>query len=144
MRKVFADTLYWIATVKPNDPYEPAAREAHQAIGPHVIVTSDEVLAEFVTAFSKGGSQMRMRAVRTVRRILDSPNVQVVVQSRESFLHAIDRFADRPDKDYSRTDCSSMNVMDAERIRDVLTHDHHFEQEGYNVLIHSAPSGSTR
>ena len=28
-----------------------------------------------------------------------------------------------------------MNAMDAEEIRDVLTHDHHFEQEGYNVLI---------
>ena len=34
MRKVFADALYWIATVRPNDPYEPAAREARQAIGP--------------------------------------------------------------------------------------------------------------
>ena len=45
MRKVFADTLYWIATVKPNDPYEPAAREARQAIGPCLIVTTDEVLA---------------------------------------------------------------------------------------------------
>jgi hypothetical protein len=25
MRKVFADALYWIATVKPNDPYQRAA-----------------------------------------------------------------------------------------------------------------------
>ena len=29
-----------------------------------------------------------------------------------------------------------MNTMDAEGITDVLTHDHHFEQEGFNVLIH--------
>jgi hypothetical protein len=28
-----------------------------------------------------------------------------------------------------------MNAMDAEDIKDVLTHDHHFEQEGYNILI---------
>ncbi|MBU4272320.1 MAG: hypothetical protein KKE86_06540 [Planctomycetes bacterium] len=31
MRKVFADTLYWIATVKPNDPYEAAV----QVVGVH-------------------------------------------------------------------------------------------------------------
>ncbi len=28
-----------------------------------------------------------------------------------------------------------MGVMDAEGIRDVLTHDRHSEQEGYDVLI---------
>ncbi len=86
MRKVFADTLYWIATIKPNDPFWSAANEAREAIGQCLIVTTDEVLAEFVTAFSKGGNQMRYRAVQTVRRVLDNPNVKVVSQSRESFL----------------------------------------------------------
>jgi hypothetical protein len=28
-----------------------------------------------------------------------------------------------------------MNAMDAAGIRDVLTNDHHFEQDGYRVLI---------
>jgi predicted nucleic acid-binding protein len=28
-----------------------------------------------------------------------------------------------------------MNAMDAEGIREVLTNDHHFEQEGYTILI---------
>ena len=141
MRKVFADALYWIATVNPNDPYERAAREARQAVGSCVLITTDEVLGEFVTAFSNGGSRMRARAIRTVRNILDSPDVQVVGQSRESFLRALDRFSNRPDKEYSLTDCSSMNAMDAEGIRDVLTHDHHFQQEGYNVLIRRPQTG---
>jgi uncharacterized protein len=144
MRKVFADALYWIATVKPNDSYQRAAREARQAVGSCILVTTDEVLGEFVTAFSNRGSNMRSRAVRTVRNILDSPDVQVVMQSRHSFLRALDRFSNRPDKQYSLTDCSSMNVMDAEGIQDVLTNDHHFQQEGFNVLIRSDPSGSTR
>ena len=108
-----------------------------------IIVTTDEVLGEFVTAFSKGGSNMRARAARTVRDIFDSANVKVVMQSRQSFLHAVDRFSQRLDKEYSLTDCSSMNAMDAEGIEDVLTHDHHFQQEGYNVLIRSARSEST-
>jgi predicted nucleic acid-binding protein len=142
MRKVFVDTLYWIAIVKPNDAHQTAAREARQAIGPCVLVTTDEVLGEFVTAFSNGGSGMRARAVRTVRNILDSPDVQVVVQSRHSFLRALDRFSNRPDKEYSLTDCSSMDAMDVEGIQDVLTNDHHFEQEGFNVLIRSTQSRS--
>ena len=59
MRKVFADTFYWIATVRPNDPDEMAARTARDAIGPCVVATADEVPAEFVAAFSRGGSPLR-------------------------------------------------------------------------------------
>lgn len=93
-----------------------------------------------MTAFSRGGPVLRERAVRTVRTILDSPNVEVFAQSRDSFLRALERFSNRPDKQYSLTDCSSMNVMDAEGMRDVLSHDRHFQQEGYNVLITHSPS----
>jgi predicted nucleic acid-binding protein len=143
MRKVFADTVYWVAIVRPNGPYERAARMAREAAGARILVTTDEVLSEFVTAFARGGPRLRERAVRAVRAILDNPNVKVVVQSRDSLLRALDRFSKRPDKDYSLTDCSSMNAMDAEGIRDVLTHDHHFGQEGYNVLTRKGRPGGT-
>jgi uncharacterized protein len=143
MRKVFADTLYWIATVKPNDPYEAVARAARQAVGPCMIVTTDDVLYEFVTAFAKSGTMLRQKVVRIVQELLDSPSVIVLAQSRESFLRALDRFSNRPDKQYSLTDCSSMNVMDTEGIQDVLTNDHHFQQEGFNILIRSASGRST-
>jgi uncharacterized protein len=144
MGQVFADTVYWIATTRPNDPYSLAAREARQASGPCVIVTTDEVLDEFVTAFAKGGPILRGKAVQIVKKLLESPNVKVVAQSRQSFLSALDRFSQRSDKEYSLTDCSSMNVMDAEGLRDVLTHDRHFQQEGYNVLLRAASSGKAR
>ncbi len=135
MRKVFADTLYWIAIVKPRDPYEPAAKEARRTIGPCIIVTTDEVLCEFVTAFREDGPTLRKKAAQIARKLIENPNVKVVMQSRDSFLRALQRFYERPDKQYSLTDCSSMNAMDAEGIREVRTNDHHFEQEGYNVLI---------
>ena len=75
-----------------------------------------------------------------LKTILNNPNARVVAQSRDSLLRALERFFNRPDRNYSLTDCSSMNAMDAE-ITDVLTNDHHFEQEGYNVLIRHIPSG---
>jgi predicted nucleic acid-binding protein len=135
MRKVFADTLYWVAIVKPNDSHQQAAVEARQALGPCLLVTTDDVLHEFVTAFSKSGPTLRDRAVRIVKELIDTAGVKVIAQSRESFLQALERFSQRPDKEYSLTDCSSMNAMDAEEIKDVLTSDHHFRQEGYNILI---------
>jgi predicted nucleic acid-binding protein len=36
---------------------------------------------------------------------------------------------------YSLTDCISMNAMRAEALTEVLTNDHHFEQEGFTVLM---------
>ena len=144
MRRVFADTLYWIAIVKPGDSYAAAAEETREAVRPCIIVTTDEVLSEFLNAFNRGGPTLRAKAAETVRKILDNPNMKVVVQSRESFLNALDRFSKRPDKEYSLTDCSSMNAMDAEKIKDVLTNDHHFEQEGYNVLIRKGRGESAR
>ena len=64
MRTVFADTLYWVAIVKPGDPYARAAREARDAIGPCIVVTTDEVLSEFVTTFSKWGPRFRLKAAQ--------------------------------------------------------------------------------
>jgi uncharacterized protein len=144
MRKVFADTLYWLAVVKPDDPYGPAAREARRLIGPCLLVTTDKILYEFITALSRGGSTLRERAVQIAGRLLGSPSVKVVAQSRESLLGALERFSKRLDKQYSLTDCSSMNVMDAEEITEVLTHDHHFEQEGYRALMRAAAGGKAR
>jgi hypothetical protein len=50
MKAVFADALYWIARVKPNDPWQDAARRARDALGNVVLVTTDEVLTEFLAA----------------------------------------------------------------------------------------------
>lgn len=135
MKKVFADSHYWIAIANPRDPWAGAAKAAKARMGRVQIVTTDEVLNEFLTGMSKGGSALRQGAVRMVRAILQNANVQVVAQSRESFLRALERYEARADKKYSLTDCSSMNVLDDESISDVLTNDHHFEQEGYTVLV---------
>jgi len=135
MKTVFADALYWIAIVRPKDPWKLPAQEAREAIGNAILVTTDEVLTEFLAALSKGGPQLRKTAVDMVRTIMKNPNVRVVPQTREGFLKGLDRFERRPDKDYSLTDCISMNVIEAEGIREVLTNDHHFEQEGFTILI---------
>lgn len=139
MRQVFADTLYWIAIAHPKDQWKAPALEAKRKLGDVIIVTTDEVLTEFVNALSKG-ADLRAAAVRIVRTILKNTNVKVVSQTRDGFLKGLERYENRPDKDYSLTDCISMNVLESVGIRKVLTNDHHFDQEGFTVLISKADS----
>jgi len=135
MKEVFADALYWIAIARPNDPWQQAAREARKELGDAALVTTDEVLVEFVTALCKGGAAVRRIAVEMAREILADPGVRVVPQTHDSFLEGLERFENREDKQYGLTDCISMNVMQSEGIDEVLTNDHHFEQEGFTILI---------
>jgi predicted nucleic acid-binding protein len=137
MRKAFADTAYWVATIDPRDQHHQAAHDARITLGQSILVTTDEVLGELLTVFSKSGELMRQNAVKTVKTILANPNVEVIAQTRDGFLRALERYSSRKDKEYSYVDCSSMAAMEREGLTDVLTSDHHFTQEGFNVLIHS-------
>ena len=137
MESVFADTQYWIAICKPGDQWSLPAKCAREALGQVVLVTTDEVLTEFLAALSRGGSTIRHKAASVVHAILRDSNVVVVPQSREGFLGGLKRYEDRDDKAYSLTDCVSMNVMESQSLKGILTNDRHFEQEGFTVLIHA-------
>ncbi|MCX5647358.1 MAG: PIN domain-containing protein [Phycisphaerae bacterium] len=135
MKKVFADSNYWIAVVKPKDQWSETADRARKNVGDAILVTTDEVLIEFLTALSRGGPSLRRVAAKMVRAILGNANVRVIQQTREGFLKGVTRYEEREDKEYSLTDCISMNVMELHAVTEVLTNDHHFEQEGFTVLI---------
>lgn len=135
MKVVLADAVYWIAIARPNDHWCQAAKDAYKQLGPARLVTTDEVLSEFLAALSKGGPALRKTAVRMVRKILSNANIKVIPQSRDSFQRGLNRYEERSDKHYSLQDCISMNVMESESITEVLTNDHHFEQEGFTVLM---------
>jgi predicted nucleic acid-binding protein len=129
MKRVFADTLYWVAVVHPGDPWHDLALQARAQLQDVRLVTTDEILTEFMTALSGGSAYLRRKAAEMVRAILADSEVEVIPQSHESFLDAIAFYERRLDKQYSLTDCVSMNVMRAEQITEILTNDHHFEQE---------------
>jgi predicted nucleic acid-binding protein len=135
VKAVFVDTAYWIAVVKPDDPWRADAEKARKTVGPARLFTTDEILTEFLAAFSRGGPSLRMQAGKMVRAILADPNVTVLPQSRASFLDALTLYEKRLDKGYSSTDCRSMEAMRSQKLIDVLTTDDHFRQEGFNVLI---------
>jgi predicted nucleic acid-binding protein len=137
MRTVFADTLYWVAIARPNDSWSEPARRAKSSLGNVDLLTTDEVLSEFLTLLGRGGEHVRRKAVSMVRGILANPNVTVLPQTHVSFLRGLALYDQRLDKEYSLTDCISMNAMREKSVTKVLTNDHHFAQEGFEVLIAS-------
>ncbi|MBO1346973.1 MAG: type II toxin-antitoxin system VapC family toxin [Hormoscilla sp. GUM202] len=126
MKMVFADTFYWISSINPRNEWYPRIIDVTSRLGQTRIVTTDEVLVEFLTFYSNYGPQMRRRAVELVRGLLNDPGVQVIEQTHESFLSGLNLYENRLDKGYSLTDCISMNTMIRLGITEVLTHDKHF------------------
>jgi predicted nucleic acid-binding protein len=59
----------------------------------------------------------------------------VIEMTRALFVEGLALYKARPDKEYSLTDCISLEVMRRERLPDVLTNDHHFTQEGFRILF---------
>ena len=136
MAGVFVDTAYLIALARPGDQWKRAAEQARTELGEVPLVTTDEVLAEFLTALAGGGRQLRARAAKTVRSLLEG-RIRVIPQSRESLSRGLERYEHRLDKGYSLQDCISMNVMESEGISEILTADRDFEREGFTVLMKS-------
>ena len=135
MTAVFVDTAYLIALARRHDQWHDTASAARNRLGEAPLVTTDEVLTEFLTAMSNAGPGLREDAAGIVREILETGAIRVVAQTRQSFLDGLDRYERRLDKGYSLQDCISMNVMKAEGITEILTSDHNFEQEGFTILM---------
>lgn len=135
MKLVFADTLYWGASLYSQDQYRVQAVRARTAIGEALLVTTDEVLTELLDGLAQRGPNLREAGAQAVCRILTDSRVMLHPQSRTSFLAGLRLCEQLRDKGYSLVDCVSMMIMRRQRITDVLTNDHHFTQEGFKALI---------
>jgi predicted nucleic acid-binding protein len=135
VKVIFADTFYWAALTSTEDTAHQRAIDLSRSLAPDKIVTTDEVLCEYLAFFAGARSSVRERAGKSAADLIQSPTVRVVPQSRESFLAGLELYRARPDKGYSLTDCISMVTMRREGLTDVLTNDRHFEQEGFRALF---------
>lgn len=135
MNAVFADTFYWIAITNFQDLAHERARAFTLAATPAALCTTEEVLTEYLNYFAAWGSNFRRKASINVQNMLESRTVHVVPQSSASFSAGLNLYCARLDKEYSLTDCISMETMRQEGITDVLTNDAHFAQEGFRALF---------
>lgn len=137
MQAVFADTFYWIAVTSPRDASRPRALAMASELTASAvsIVTTEEVLTEYLTFFADTAPTARERAARNVERLQQDPDVWIIPQSHESFQAGLTLYKARSDKAYSLTDCISMNTMRQQGLTQALTNDRHFEQEGFRALF---------
>jgi uncharacterized protein len=135
MNRFFADTFYWIALSNRRDQWHARALAFDEALDAERLYTTDEILTEFLTFYSEGLPHARRQAAIYARNILADASVVVLPQTHTSFLEGLTLYESRPDKEYSLTDCISMQAMRREGLTDVLTNDHHFTQEGFRILF---------
>lgn len=136
MNRIFADTSYWIALIDPKDKWHSKAVSLSKLLAGKVLITTDEVLSEVLTFFSAYGPNIRRSVSRIMFGLLTNETyIEVVEQSRESFLSGLVLYEKRLDKSYSQIDCISMQLMRVEGISEVFTNDDHFSQEGFTILM---------
>lgn len=137
MREVFVDTFYWVALANPRDQWHDGVKKFSESLEQTRFLTTDEVLVEFLTLLSSLGPEMRQAAVRLSRGIMNDANIRVIPQTRTSFSSGLALYEARPDKQYSLTDCVSMQTMRELGVIEVLINDRHFAQEGFTILFSS-------
>jgi len=70
VRTVFADTVYWVALLMGNDPWAQMAQGVTQTLGEVHLVTTEEILSEFLAAISRAGRTARKIAAERVLDLL--------------------------------------------------------------------------
>jgi len=135
VKRLFADTVYWIALTNSFDQYHAKAVEASSALGSCRLFTTEAVLTEFLNALADKGPRIRAAAVEMVEAIMTNSHVTVIPQSHRTFNRNLAFYKARPDKGYSLTDCGSMLLMRERHLSEALTTDRHFEQEGFVALL---------
>ena len=109
--------------------------EVRKTIKDAKFITSEQVLIETLNFLSEYGAKLRAQIALFVRDVLTDANFEVTPTDEVTLLNGLKFYENRLDKEYSLTDCISMNVCREHEVFEVLTHDHHFEQEGFTILM---------
>ena len=133
---ILVDNGYLVALVETRDElHERAVRWAKIVNEP--LFVSEYVLWEVVNALFHPFD--RPKAHFWIDRVHSRSGFEYLAATRELTEAGIDLHADRPDKAWSVTDCISFVVMEKTGIGHALSHDHHFEQAGFEALLRRDP-----
>ncbi|PYO01979.1 MAG: hypothetical protein DMD91_05755 [Candidatus Rokuibacteriota bacterium] len=131
-RPVFVDTVYWLALINKNDQWHERALDwSAQSTGS--LVTTEAVLTEVADALCR--ADRRRWAVEAIRAVRSDPAITIVAGSASMFSRAFELYSERPDKDWSLTDCVSFVLMKEQALDRALTADIHFVQAGFRALL---------
>jgi predicted nucleic acid-binding protein len=133
MMSVFADAVFYIALLSKRDQNHALAKRLAESYSGR-IVTTEYVLLE-AGNYLCSTKRRRAKFVELVDRLHADPNTRIVPSSHDTWTSGLAMYRERPDKNWSFTNCISMVVMKQEGLTEVLTADHHFEQAGFSILL---------
>jgi predicted nucleic acid-binding protein len=135
---ILLDSGYFIALFNPNDDLHTRAQLWSRHVEEALLVT-EYVVWECVNAFSKPAD--RASAQVLVDHVRGHSAYLWIDASPVLFEAGLALHRDRPDKEWSLTDCVSFHLMSERGITRALAYDQHFEQAGFEALLrHDPPS----
>jgi len=138
MKRVFADTAYFVALVRKRDQLHRQATY-FQEHPPGKLLTTEWVLAEAGNRLAEPPT--REKFIRLIDELQAQAGVEIVSVRHEHFQQGCDLYARRKDKDWSLTDCISFVIMQEYGIDSALTSGADFEQAGFKRLMDPGPLG---
>ena len=132
MKTFFADSFFYFALLNPTD----AAHEQAEAFLENFdgkLITTAWVLTELADGMADPLD--RQTFIRLHAALTTDPDVTVVPPDAALFAEGLALYSDRPDKEWSLTDCISFVVMQRHGLTEALTGDHHFDQAGFKALL---------
>src|SRR5947209_20122478 len=98
MSTVFADSLYWIALINSRDQWHERAVSIKMVLTDARLVTTDSVLTEVANFFAEYGEVMRRKVALSIRTILSDEQLEVLAETRQSFMDGLAMYESRADK----------------------------------------------
>jgi len=132
MSAVFADTFYFLGLLNRADQAHARCVSFSNSFRGEVVTTSS-VLVEVADALA--APTHRVQAGRFIQSLRTKPRVRIIPALPSLLERGLRLYLERPDKDWSLTDCISFTVMMDERITEAATGDHHFNQAGFTTLL---------
>jgi predicted nucleic acid-binding protein len=135
MPRVFVDTAAWIALINVDDvlhaPAKQVMKTLRQAKTP--LVTTEFVLLEVADALS--APKFRTKVVTFLNGLRQLSVLKIIPASSSLLAEGWKFYSQRPDKEWSLTDCISFVAMRQEQASQAFTSDRHFEQAGFVKLL---------
>ncbi|MFO7976327.1 MAG: PIN domain-containing protein [Candidatus Hydrogenedentota bacterium] len=131
MKQVFADTSFYVASVNASDALHERALSVSDSCGGGLL-TTEYVLVELGNYLASSNRQVFVELMKIIR---EDAQTEIVPATSQLLEYGLRRYAKRPDKAWSLTDCISFVIMEQHQLKDVLSSDHHFEQAGFRALL---------
>ncbi|HVM50019.1 MAG TPA: PIN domain-containing protein [Candidatus Acidoferrum sp.] len=133
---ILLDTGNFIALFRPEDQLNQRAAAWSLYLSEPLLVT-EYVLLECVNALSRPKERPATHALIQYAR--SEAGCELVHASSALFEAGLRLHNERPDMEWSLTNCISFVLMKEHSVRRALAYDHHLEQAGFEALLRRDP-----